>query len=172
MKFPVWALTGCFAVVTTGNAFFFSFFLKIDCVVLQILLCMVLSHSSQIAQNIFSYSCHGYDAGLSRLLNQRKALTMKLGLSEAMKVDESLGNPTAHNRIARNVHPCISKIVREYDWCRDKWIAKVQCKRRHPACSHVIHKHRIPKCHTVYGFRNATFVNKCSALPIDCQCAS
>ena len=83
-----------------------------------------------------------------------------------------LESPTAHNRIARNAHPCISKVVREFDSCRNLWINKVECKGRHPACNYVIPKHRVPKCHTVYGFRNATFVNKCSALPIDCQCAS
>ena len=156
------------AVVATGNSIFFR---KIDCVVLQILLCMALSHFSPIAQNIFFFRCHGFDTRLSRLLNQRKALLTKRQ-TEAMKVNGFLENPTVHNRTARNVHPCISRIVREYDWCRDTWIVKVLCKRRHPACNYVIHKHRIPKCHTVYGFRNATFVNKCSALPLNCECAS
>ena len=80
--------------------------------------------------------------------------------------------PTVHHRTTRNVHPCTLRQVREYDWCRGDWIVKVQCKRRHPACNHAIPIHTIPKCHTVYGFRNATFMNKCSALPLDCQCAS
>lgn len=88
------------------------------------------------------------------------------------KLNGFLESPTVHNRTARNVHPCILRQIREYDWCRGDWIVKVQCKSRHSACNHVIPKHRIPKCHTVYGFRNAAFVNKCSALPIDCQCAS
>ena len=79
---------------------------------------------------------------------------------------------TAHHRITRNTHPCVSKVVREFDSCRNLWVNKVECKRRHSACNHVIPIHRLPKCHTVYGFRNAAFVNKCSALPIDCQCAS
>ena len=79
---------------------------------------------------------------------------------------------TAHHRITRNTHPCASKIVREFDSCRNLWVNKIECKRRHSACNHVIPIHRLPKCHTVYGFRNAAFVNKCSALPIDCQCAS
>ena len=83
-----------------------------------------------------------------------------------------LQSPTAHDRIARNAHPCLLKVVREFNSCRNLWVDKVECKRRHPACNHVIPIHRVPKCHTVYGFRNAAFVNKCSALPIDCQCAS
>ena len=83
-----------------------------------------------------------------------------------------LENPTAHHRIARNAHPCVSKVVRAFDSCRNLWVDKVECKGRHPACNYVIPKHGVPKCHTVYGFRNAAFVSKCSALPIDCQCAS
>ena len=83
-----------------------------------------------------------------------------------------LESPTTHNRIARNAHPCVSKVVRGFDSCRNLWVDKVECKVRHPACNYVIPIHRVPKCHTVYGFRNATFVGKCSALPIDCQCAS
>jgi len=83
-----------------------------------------------------------------------------------------LESPTAHDRIARNTHSCVSKVVREFDSCRNLWVDKVECKGRHPSCNYVIPIHKVPKCHTVYGFRNATFVNKCSALPIDCQCAS
>ena len=83
-----------------------------------------------------------------------------------------LESPTAHDRIARNAHPCVSNVVREFDSCRNLWVDKVECKGRHVACNFVIPIHRAPKCHTVYGFRNATFMNKCSALPIDCQCAS
>ena len=83
-----------------------------------------------------------------------------------------LERPTEHDRIARNAHPCVSKVVREFDSCRNLWVNKVECKGRHPACNYVISVHRVPKCHTVYGFRNTKFVNKCSALPIDCQCAS
>ena len=79
---------------------------------------------------------------------------------------------TTHNRIARNAHPCVSKVVREFDSCRNLWVDMVECKGRHSVCNYVIPIHRVPKCHTVYGFRNAAFVNKCSALPIDCQCAS
>ena len=78
---------------------------------------------------------------------------------------------TVHNRIARNAHPCVSKVVREFDSCRNLWVDKVECKGRHPTCNYVIPIHRIAKCRTVYGFRNAMFVNKCSALPIDCECA-
>ena len=85
---------------------------------------------------------------------------------------EFLESLTAHNRIARNAHPCVSKVVRAFDSCRNLWVDKVECKGRHPACNYVIPKHGVPKCNTVYGFRNPTFVNKCSALPIDCQCAS
>ena len=82
-----------------------------------------------------------------------------------------LESPTAHNRIARNAHLCVSKVVREFDSCRNFWVNKVECKGRHPACNYVIPIHRVAKCRTVYGFRNAKFANKCSALPIDCQCA-
>ena len=79
---------------------------------------------------------------------------------------------TAHVRIARNTHPCVSKVVREFDSCRNLWVDKVKCKGRHSACNYVIPIHIVPKCRTVYGFKNAAFVNKCSALPIDCQCAA
>lgn len=84
----------------------------------------------------------------------------------------SLESPSAHDRTARNTHACVSGVVREFDSCRNLWVEKVECKGRHPACNHVIPKHRIPKCQTVYGFRNAKFVTKCPSLPIDCQCAS
>ena len=83
-----------------------------------------------------------------------------------------LESPTTYHRIARKTHPCVSKVVRKFDSCRNLWVDKVECKGRHSACNHVIPIHRVPKCHTVYGFRNATFVNKCSSLPIDCPCAS
>ena len=118
--------------------------------------------------------------------NQRSEGQDSQPLSDAIELEESIsqesnrtsdGNgflesPTVHNRIARNAHPCVSKVVREFDSCRNLWVDKVECKGRHPACNYVIPTHRVPKCHTVYGFRSATFVNKCSALPIDCQCAS
>ena len=81
-------------------------------------------------------------------------------------------NQTARNRTTRSIHPCVSGIVREYDRCRKSWVMKVQCERAHPACNHVIPKHRRPKCQTVYGFRYSTFVTKCPSLPIDCKCAS
>ena len=106
-------------------------------------------------------------------------------LSDATELEESIsqesnitsdGNgfpesPTAHHRIARNTHPCVSRVVREFDSCRNLWVDKVQCKRRHPTCNHVVPKYRRPKCQPVYGFRNATFVTKCPSIPIDCQCA-
>ena len=128
---------------------------------------MVASHSIPMAaKTIFlqmprqgSKVVEAFEAGKG--INQESDKTSKLNES-----------PTVHHRTTRNVHPCISRQVREYDWCRGDWIVKVQCKRRHPACNHAIPIHTIPKCHTVYGFRNATFVNKCSALPLDCQCAS
>ena len=88
--------------------------------------------------------------------------------SDGNKVPES---PTAHDRIARSTHPCVSKVVREFDSCRNSWVDEVQCKRSHPACNYVISTHGIPKCQPVYGFRNATFVTKCPSIPIDCQCA-
>ena len=83
-----------------------------------------------------------------------------------------LESPNAHDRITRNAHPCVSKVVRGFDSCRNLWVDKVECKGRHPACNYVIPVHRVPKCQAVYGFRNTKFANKCSALPIDCQCAS
>ena len=86
--------------------------------------------------------------------------------------NEFLESPTTHNRFARNAQPCVSKVVRVFDSCRNLWVDKVECKVRHPACNYMIPIHRVPKCHTAYGFRNAAFVSKCSALPIDCQCAS
>ena len=78
---------------------------------------------------------------------------------------------TAHNRTARSTHPCVSGIIKVFDYCRNSIVVKVQCKRAHPACNHMIPIHSIPKCQTVYGFRNSIFVNKCSSLPIDCKCA-
>ena len=83
-----------------------------------------------------------------------------------------LESQTAHDRIARNAHPCVSRIVREFDSCRNLWVDKVKCKGRHAACNYVIPIHKVPKCHTVYGFKNAAFANKCSALPVACKCAS
>ena len=82
-----------------------------------------------------------------------------------------LESPIAYDRIARNTHPCVSRVVREFDSCRNSWVDEVQCKRHHPACSYVVSTHGIPKCQSVYGFRNATFVTKCPSIPIYCQCA-
>ena len=81
-----------------------------------------------------------------------------------------LESPTAHDRIARNTHPCVSRVVREFDSCRNLWVDKVQCKRSQPASSYVVSTHGIPHG-ILYGFRNATFVTKCPSIPIDCQCA-
>ena len=86
-------------------------------------------------------------------------------------LNEFLDIFTAHNRTARSTHPCVSGIVKEFDYCRNSIVVKVQCKRAHPACNHMIPIHSIPKCQTVYGYRNSNFVNKCSSLPIDCKCA-
>ena len=72
-----------------------------------------------------------------------------------------LESSTAHNRISRNTHPCVSRVVREFDACRNFWVDKVQCKKRHPTISHVVSTHEAPKCQPVCGFRNATFVTKC-----------
>ena len=106
-------------------------------------------------------------------------------LSDAIELEESIsqesnitsdGNgflesPTAHHRIASNTHPCVSRVVREFDSFRNLWVGKVQCKRRHPTCNHVVRKYRRPKCQPVYGFRNVTFVTTCPSIPTDCQCA-
>ena len=87
------------------------------------------------------------------------------------KRNGNMENTTEHDRIARNTHACVLRVVRDFDSCRNTWVDKVQCKRRHPACSHVVSTHGTPKCQPVYGFINATFVTKCPSLPIDCQCA-
>ncbi|XP_078347142.1 uncharacterized protein LOC144632384 [Oculina patagonica] len=89
----------------------------------------------------------------------------------ASDVNGFLEIPTAHNRTARSTHPCVSGIMREYDWCRSSVVVKVKCDGSHPACNHVIPIHSRPKCQTVYGYRNSKFVNKCPTLPIDCKCA-
>ena len=143
---------------------------------------MALSHHSIpiAAKAIFlqtprlgSQADEALEAGKSvdRKTDKASTLTERL-TKQVRKVKGFLESPTAHHRIARNAHPCASKVVRKFDSCRNLWVDKVECKGRHPACNSVIPKHRIPKCQTVYGFRNASFVNKCSALPIDCQCAS
>ena len=87
------------------------------------------------------------------------------------KRNGNMKNTIAHDRIARKTHACVSKVVRDFDSCRNTSVDKVQCKRRHPACSHVVSTHGTPKCQPVYGFRDATFVTRCPSLPIDCQCA-
>jgi len=71
-----------------------------------------------------------------------------------------LESPTARDHIARNTRPCVSRVVREFDSCRNLWVDKVQCKRRHPTCSHVVSTHKTLKCQPVYGLRNCTFVTK------------
>ena len=54
-------------------------------------------------------------------------------------------SPTALGRIARNIHPCVSRVVRKFDSCRNSWVDEVQCKRSHPACSYVVNTHGIPE---------------------------
>ncbi|KAL9955471.1 hypothetical protein ACROYT_G036801 [Oculina patagonica] len=82
-------------------------------------------------------------------------------------VNEFLEIPTAHNRTARSTHPCVSKVWRERDSCRNRWVQMVQCDRTHPACNHVIPIHSIPKCQTVYSY-----YHNCPSIPVDCKCAS
>jgi len=62
-------------------------------------------------------------------------------LSDAIEPEESIsqeskntsdGNgflesPSAHDGIARNVHLCVSRVVREFDSCRNLWVDTVQC---------------------------------------------
>ena len=121
----------------------------------------------------------------SQAFNQHSQGRDSQPLSHATEPEESIsqkskntgdGNglmesPTAHDRLVRNTHPCVSRVVRKFDSCRNSWVDDVQCKRSHPACSYVVNTHGIPKCQPVYGFRNATFVTKCPSIPIDCQCA-
>ena len=132
---------------------------------------MALSHYSiPIAAKAIFLPTPGLESQVDEALEAGKSVDRKT--DRASKVKGFLERPTAHDRIARNTRPCVSKVVREFDSCRNLWVDKVECKGRHPACSYMIPIHRVPKCHTVYGFRNASFVSKCSALPIDCQCAS
>ncbi|KAL9955479.1 hypothetical protein ACROYT_G036809 [Oculina patagonica] len=123
------------------------------------------------------------------LVLTRRPLLQSQQIVDAFKTEESINHlqesdpilsevsgfsqiPTTQNRTARRVHPCVSGIVREYNRCRKRWVMKVQCDRAHPACNHVIPIHSIPRCQTVYGFRNSKFISKCPSLPIDCKCAS
>ena len=86
--------------------------------------------------------------------------------------DETLENKTAYNHTTRNkAHPCISHLLRTFDRCRNSFVTKVHCEKRHMACIQAIPKYSFPKCQTVFGFYKAKFIKKCAPLPIDCKCA-
>ena len=119
----------------------------------------------------FNHHSQGQDSqSLSDAIEPEESISQDSNITS--NENGSLESPTVHNRIARSAYPCVSKVVRAFDSCRNLWVNKVECKGRHPACNHVIPIHRVPKCNTVYGFRETAFVSKSSALPIDCQCAS
>ena len=119
----------------------------------------------------FNHHLQGQDSlSLSDAIEPEESISQDSNITS--NENGSLESPTVHNRIARSAYPCVSKVVRAFDSCRNLWVNKVECKGRHPACNHVIPIHRVPKCNTVYGFRETAFVSKSSALPIDCQCAS
>ena len=131
----------------------------------------LLSETPFVHSRAFSQHLQGQDSRpLSNATEPEKSISQESNItSNGNWVMES---PTARDRIVRKTHPCVSRVVREFDSCRNLWVDKVQCKRSHPACSYVVRKYGTPKCESVYGFRNATFVTKCPSLPMDCQCAS
>ena len=86
-------------------------------------------------------------------------------------LDEFLDRPSAHNRTARNAHPCVKKIVRKYDSCRKSHVDEIVCLNTHIACSDAVPKYGKPLCKTVYGFNQLKFIH-CTLLAIDCQCAA
>ena len=158
---------------------FFFFYVKVLLLIVFVFSCFnlfsakpLLSETPFLRNQAFIQHSQGQDSQplLSGAIEPEENISQESNITS--DENEFTESPTTHNRIARSAHPCVSKVVREFDSCRNLWVDKVECKGRHPACNYVIPIHRVPKCHTVYGFRNATFVGKCSALPVDCQCAS
>lgn len=88
-------------------------------------------------------------------------------------VNDFLDRPTPRNRTTRDAgHPCVSRTVRVYDWCRKAFAYHVQCLASHVSCYQAISTQKYDKCNTVYGYWKAKFIGRCSALPIGCQCAA
>ena len=155
----IYCILLCFVKVLISMAFVFSYFFLVFSKPLYPKTPFPRSHYSQVRDS----------QPLSDAVEPEEDISQES--NNTNDVTGFLESPTAHDRIARNAHPCISKVVREFEPCRNLWVDKVQCKRRHPTCSFVISTHGTPKCQPVYGFRDATFVTKCPSLPIDCQCA-
>ena len=84
-------------------------------------------------------------------------------------LDEFLERPSAHNRTARNAfHPCVLKIRRMRDSCRNKHVEKYECKSSHTFCSLTTVP---PCCKPVMGYwESLLFKPKCPEIPIGCHC--
>ena len=156
---------------------FFFFYVKVLLLIVFVFSCFnlfsakpLLSETPFLRNQALNQHSQGQDSqSVSDATEPEKSISQESNnTSDGNKFLES---PTAHDRISRNTHPCVLKVVREFDSCRNLWVDEVQCKRSHPACNYVISTHGIPKCQPVHGFRNATFVTKCPSIPIDCQCA-
>ena len=137
-----------------------------------VLSCLNLSFTKPLSQEAPSFR----NQALNQLLREQESQPKESVSQEThatSAVDWFPGMPVAHNRTTRDVgHPCVSRIVRVKDWCRNEFVNHVQCLNRHVSCYQAIYNHHYPKCQTVYGYLKAKFVSKCSMLPIGCRCAA
>lgn len=85
-------------------------------------------------------------------------------------VNRPLDGSSAHDRIARNAHhPCVSKLIHEYDSCRKRYVTKAICSSQHVYCVPVGVP---PKCKAVFGYPPTNTTINCKPIPVDCQCAN
>ena len=85
-------------------------------------------------------------------------------LSEANDIDQSI----VHNRTSRDlVLECYEKGVWRFDKCRNQFVSEIKCLVSHKVC----YKSQ-ERCEAVLGFRNTSFIGKCFALTLGCQCAA
>ena len=89
-------------------------------------------------------------------------------------VKDFLNKHVASNRTARDANnPCFDHMERKWDSCRQKDVYVVHCHTQHVACYRAMNQgYLYPACEVVLGFRQAKYISKCPALPIDCQCAA
>lgn len=89
-------------------------------------------------------------------------------------VKNVLDKHVTSNRTARDANnPCFDHMERKWDSCRQKDVYKVHCRNQHVACYRAMNQgYLYPACKVVFGYRQAKYISKCTALPIDCQCAA
>ena len=106
----IYCILLCFVKVLISMAFIFSYFFLVFSKPLYPKTPFPRSHYSQVRDS----------QPLSDAVEPEEDISQES--NNTNDVTGFLESPTAHDRIARNAHPCISKVVREFEPCRNLWV--------------------------------------------------